>query len=67
VKLIRCGAPGQERPGVLLADGRRIDTSGFARDYDEAFFTDDGVGTQVLPVAETKIRTALRARDEVGS
>jgi 2-keto-4-pentenoate hydratase/2-oxohepta-3-ene-1,7-dioic acid hydratase in catechol pathway len=43
VKLIRCGAPGLERPGVLLADGRRLDTSGFARDYDEAFFTGDGV------------------------
>jgi 2,4-diketo-3-deoxy-L-fuconate hydrolase len=43
VKLIRCGAPGQERPGVLLDDGRRLDTSAFARDYDEAFFTDDGV------------------------
>jgi len=43
VKLIRCGAPGRERPGVLLDDGRRLDTSGFARDYDEAFFTDDGV------------------------
>ena len=43
MKLIRCGAPGQERPGVLLDDGRRLDTSGFARDYDEAFFTDDGV------------------------
>ncbi len=43
MKLIRCGAPGQERPGVLLDDGRRLDTSGFASDYDEAFFTDDGV------------------------
>jgi 2,4-diketo-3-deoxy-L-fuconate hydrolase len=43
VKLIRCGAPGQERPGLLLDDGRRIDTSAFARDYDEAFFADAGV------------------------
>ena len=43
MKLIRCGAPGRERPGVLLDDGRRLDTSAFARDYDEAFFTDDGV------------------------
>ena len=43
MKLIRCGAPGQERPGVLLDNGRRIDTSAFARDYDEAFFTGDGV------------------------
>ncbi|MGA9345296.1 MAG: acetylglutamate kinase, partial [Nocardioidaceae bacterium] len=30
-------------------------------------FTDEGVGTQVLPAAETKIRTALQARDEVTS
>jgi 2-keto-4-pentenoate hydratase/2-oxohepta-3-ene-1,7-dioic acid hydratase in catechol pathway len=43
VKLIRCGAPGLERPGVLLDDGRRLDTSAFAGDYDEAFFTGDGV------------------------
>jgi 2,4-diketo-3-deoxy-L-fuconate hydrolase len=43
VKLIRCGAPGQERPGVLLDDGRRLDTSGFARDYDDAFFAGGGV------------------------
>ena len=43
MKLIRCGASGQERPGVLLDDGRRLDTSAFARDYDEAFFIDDGI------------------------
>jgi 2,4-diketo-3-deoxy-L-fuconate hydrolase len=43
VKLIRCGAPGHERPGVLLDDGGRLDTSAFARDYDESFFADGGV------------------------
>jgi len=43
VKLIRCGAPGHERPGVLLDDGGRLDTSAFTRDYDESFFADDGV------------------------
>jgi 2,4-didehydro-3-deoxy-L-rhamnonate hydrolase len=43
VKLIRCGAPGRERPGVLLDDGRRLDTSAFAGDYDEGFFADGGV------------------------
>jgi 2,4-diketo-3-deoxy-L-fuconate hydrolase len=43
VKLIRCGPPGRERPGVLLDDDRRIDVSAFARDYDEAFFAGDGV------------------------
>jgi 2,4-diketo-3-deoxy-L-fuconate hydrolase len=43
MKLIRCGAPGRERPGLLLDDGARIDASAFTRDYDEAFFADGGV------------------------
>jgi 2,4-diketo-3-deoxy-L-fuconate hydrolase len=43
MKLIRFGQPGAERPGLLLADGRRIDASGFGGDYDEAFFGGDGL------------------------
>lgn len=43
MKLIRFGAPGQERPGVLLDDGRRIDVSSAFSDYDASFFADDGV------------------------
>ena len=43
MKLIRCGAPGHERPGLLLDDGRRIDASAFGGDYDEAFFGGDGL------------------------
>lgn len=43
MKLIRFGNPGQEKPGLLLDDGRRIDASGFGRDYDEAFFGGDGL------------------------
>ncbi|MDB4883760.1 MAG: 2-keto-4-pentenoate hydratase/2-oxohepta-3-ene 7-dioic acid hydratase [Gemmatimonadetes bacterium] len=43
MKLIRFGPVGQERPGVILADGRRIDASGFGQDYDEAFFGGDGL------------------------
>lgn len=43
MKLIRFGAPGRERPGLLLPDGRRIDASGFGTDYDEAFFGSDGL------------------------
>jgi 2,4-diketo-3-deoxy-L-fuconate hydrolase len=42
MKLIRFGAPGKERPGVMLADGRRVDVSGFGADYDETFFGSDG-------------------------
>ena len=44
MKLIRFGALGQEKPGLQLADGKRIDTSGFGQDYDEAFFGGDGLG-----------------------
>jgi 2,4-didehydro-3-deoxy-L-rhamnonate hydrolase len=43
MKLIRFGEPGREKPGLLLADGRRIDASGFGGDYDEAFFGGDGL------------------------
>jgi 2,4-diketo-3-deoxy-L-fuconate hydrolase len=45
MKLIRFGSPGQERPGVQLDDGTRLDASGAIRDYDEAFFAGDGIET----------------------
>ena len=43
MKLIRFGTPGQERPGVQLEDGTRLDASAAVRDYDEAFFGGDGL------------------------
>lgn len=43
MKLARFGATGAERPGVILADGTRVDASGFVREYDEAFFGGDGI------------------------
>jgi 2,4-didehydro-3-deoxy-L-rhamnonate hydrolase len=43
LKLIRFGEPGQEKPGVLLKDGSRIDVSAIGSDYDERFFTDGGL------------------------
>ncbi|MEO8624633.1 MAG: fumarylacetoacetate hydrolase family protein [bacterium] len=43
MKLIRFGPAGAERPGLQLADGRRIDATGFGSDYDEAFFGGDGL------------------------
>jgi 2,4-didehydro-3-deoxy-L-rhamnonate hydrolase len=44
MKLIRIGDVGQEKPGVLLEDGTRVDVSGFGADYDEAFFASGGIG-----------------------
>ncbi len=43
MKLIRFGEPGEEKPGVLLEDGVRLDASGFGADYDEKFFERDGI------------------------
>jgi len=44
MKLIRCGDVGKERPGVLLADGTRLDVSSFGEDYNEEFFGSGGLG-----------------------
>src|SRR5438309_11677755 len=43
MKLIRFGQPGQEKPGLLLDDGARLDVSGFVADYDEDFFANNGL------------------------
>jgi 2-keto-4-pentenoate hydratase/2-oxohepta-3-ene-1,7-dioic acid hydratase in catechol pathway len=43
MKLIRFGEPGHEKPGVLLKDGSRIDTSAIGSDYDEGFFAEGGL------------------------
>ena len=43
MKLIRFGERGEEKPGLLLHDGTRIDASGFGADWDERFFGGDGV------------------------
>jgi 2-keto-4-pentenoate hydratase/2-oxohepta-3-ene-1,7-dioic acid hydratase in catechol pathway len=43
MKLIRKGQPGEESPGLILKDGREVDTSGFGEDYDEVFFETDGL------------------------
>lgn len=43
MKLIRLGPSGQEKPGLILPDGRWIDASGFGSDYNEQFFGGDGL------------------------
>lgn len=42
MKLIRYGAIGQEKPGVIL-NGKRYDVSAFTPDFNEAFFEGDGL------------------------
>src|ERR1700733_8004087 len=43
MKLIRFGEPGKERPGLILEDAVRLDSSSCVQDYDEAFFAKDGL------------------------
>ena len=43
MKLIRFGAVGEEKPGIQLNTGDRIDISGFGEDYTESFFETDGI------------------------
>ncbi|MCK5443185.1 MAG: fumarylacetoacetate hydrolase family protein [Maribacter sp.] len=43
MKLIRFGVEGNERPGVQLDNGTRLDVSGFGGDYDEDFFGGTGI------------------------
>ena len=43
MKLIRFGELGQEKPGVLLQDGSRIDASALGSDYDEEFLGNGGL------------------------
>ncbi|MCC7401159.1 MAG: fumarylacetoacetate hydrolase family protein [Chitinophagaceae bacterium] len=42
MKLIRFGMPGEEKPGIIKND-RYYDVSSFIKDYNEQFFTDDGL------------------------
>lgn len=43
MKLIRFGKSGQEKPGIQLDNGKRIDVSAFGQDYTESFFGGDGL------------------------
>lgn len=43
MKLIRFGTITNEKPGIELADGTRLDVSAFGQDYDETFFGEGGI------------------------
>lgn len=62
MKLIRFGSPGNERPGLRLADGSEVDASAFGEDYDERFFGGDGL-RRLSTWAEKHAATAPRIPD----
>lgn len=42
MKLIRFGTPGQEKPGIELDNGERLNVSIYGEDFDESFFGSNG-------------------------
>jgi 2,4-didehydro-3-deoxy-L-rhamnonate hydrolase len=42
MKLIRFGAPGQEKPGIIIGE-KRFDVSSIVTDYNESFFEENGL------------------------
>jgi 2,4-diketo-3-deoxy-L-fuconate hydrolase len=51
LKLFRFGPVNQEKPGVILPDGRWVDVSGIVKDYDEAFFSSGGLASLKTPLS----------------
>jgi 2-keto-4-pentenoate hydratase/2-oxohepta-3-ene-1,7-dioic acid hydratase in catechol pathway len=64
MKLIRFGTQGNEKPGLILPDGNRIDASGFGEDYDERFFGTDGL-SRLSTWAERNAASAPRIASDV--
>jgi 2-keto-4-pentenoate hydratase/2-oxohepta-3-ene-1,7-dioic acid hydratase in catechol pathway len=65
MKLFRFGPAGEERPGVIGQSGASLDVSAFGEDFDEAFFTNDGLSRlrawlehheRRCPAVEAKVR-----------
>ncbi len=65
MKLIRFGSANDEKPGVELLNGERIDVSSFGEDYDEHFFASKGLerleiwlerNSSEVPVIKNSIR-----------
>ncbi len=69
MKLIRYGTSGQEKPGVEV-DGIRYDTSQFVDDYDQDFFTSNGIEKLIETFDHskaTKIENSVRLGEPVKS
>jgi 2,4-diketo-3-deoxy-L-fuconate hydrolase len=65
MKLFRFGPVGEERPGVIGQGGASLDVSAFGEDFDEAFFSNEGLGRlrawlehneRRCPIVDAKVR-----------
>ena len=65
MKLIRFGKEGQEKPGVHL-NGINYDVSAYIKDYDESFFTHQGLEKLAEVVAKEKLMP-IDSKERIGS
>ena len=64
MRLIRVGAAGAEKPGVLIDGSEYLDLSDVVGDFDEAFFAAGGPeGIRRLVEERTRLRQSVRALD----
>jgi 2-keto-4-pentenoate hydratase/2-oxohepta-3-ene-1,7-dioic acid hydratase in catechol pathway len=66
MKLIRFGDIGKEKPGVLIGE-RMFDLSAFFSDYDEAFFTNNGIEKLRLLLAENNNHPEVNPSTRLGA
>ncbi|HEV8272736.1 MAG TPA: fumarylacetoacetate hydrolase family protein [Chitinophagaceae bacterium] len=59
MKLIRFGETGKEKPGVIINDAW-FDVSGYATDYDENFFENDGLSALKTIISEKPLKEISR-------
>ena len=61
MRLIRVGAVGAEKPGVLIDETEYVDVSDVVRDFDEAFFAGGGAeGIRQLVEERIRLRESVR-------
>jgi len=66
MKLIRFGAAGKEKPGVLVGE-KRIDVSSIVSDYNEAFFEENGLEKLQKALEANPNLPEVDAQERIGS
>jgi 2,4-diketo-3-deoxy-L-fuconate hydrolase len=64
MKLFRFGEPTNEKTGVILSDGKKIDVSAFGEDYNENFFATNGI-PRLADWLENNIENCIAVADDV--
>lgn len=66
MKLIRFGAVGKEKPGVLMGD-KRYDVSSIVKDFDETFFEENGLDKLQKALENNPVLPEVDAQERLGS